>query len=465
MITTSGAQAPPLETLILCQVPSSSRQFSPGSGCLWDPSADLQTLLPAALGRPGALSALFSHSPSGALSRLQRLSLAGLCVAVNELDALVMNAPRLTSLTLPQTATLQWLHKLAPLPWLQELNMEYIPRTTGRREAEARAPEAPAAAVHGAHAYGLPRARPSATLHKWECRGRMRALEVRRRRTLCRGDAFAVLAPQLCAFTGLTRLVWTEPLPARPAAGDWAGVLAASLRPLCQLQHLEVAAQLNCEPAGTARFAETLGHLHKLTYLNLSVCDVSEVASALGRLSELRGLVAKGVVRQEKGEGVFSLLAALPALRCLTQLRLSESRPWPKLPPCSRAARGESRDAGRGVGPLPVDPMERVQHLMHRATVCDHPGVICRAVEVRERMLDAVRGKLDALSEAPQLRELRLDTPCICDVLDALAPRLTGMRELQRLELATLGEGYHRAKRALWPHVLGLPLQEGVRLW
>lgn len=459
-----------LQTLILCQVPSSSKQFSPGSGCLCDPAANPDADVPAALGPPGALNALLTSVPPGALAHLQQISLAGLCVGIDELDVLVVNAPQLTSLTLPQTATLRWLRKLAPLPLLQELCVEYIPETSVHRAAEALAaagiPAGPPAAMHGGHA--LPGAPTDTTLslQDWLCCGRMRTLEVRRRRTLCRGHAFVALAPQLGAFVGLTRLVWTEPLPGRGVPGDWQAVFAASLGSLRQLEHLEVAARHDGETAGSVQFPHALARLSRLTYLSMSVCDLAGLVSAVAALTALQGLVVKGLVRQEGGLGVVELLDALPALRYLTSLRMSEKRPWAKLPPCSqirvwRGGRGVRGSGGEGMahGGTARDAPVRF------ASACEHPVTVCRAVQARSRLLRAVRGKLRGLVEAPQLRALRLEMPYVGDVIEEVAAQLAVMRGLQRLELAALGGVYQHAKRVLWPHVLGLPLQEGVRLW
>jgi len=80
------------------------------------------------------------------------------------------------------------------------------------------------------------------------------------------------------------------------------------------------------------------------------------------------------------------------------------------------------------------------------------------------RMSD-VRGKLKGLVEAPQLHALLLEMPYVGDVVEELARQRAVMRGLCRLELAALGGVYQHAKRVLWPHVLVLPLQEGVRLW
>ena len=102
---------------------------------------------------------------------------------------------------------------------------------------------------------------------------------------------------------------------------------------------------------------------------------------------------------------------------------------------------------------------------MRVVSACEHPATVCRAVQARSRLLRAVRGKLKGLVEAPQLHALLLEMPYVGDVVEELARQRAVMRGLCRLELAALGGVYQHAKRVLWPHVLVLPLQEGVRLW
>ena len=82
-----------------------------------------------------------------------------------------------------------------------------------------------------------------------------------------------------------------------------------------------------------------------------------------------------------------------------------------------------------------------------------HPATGFRAVPARSRLLYAVCGKLKGNVEA-----LQLEMPCL-DVVQEVAAQLAVMRALRRPELAALGGVHQHAKRVLWPHVLGLPLQ------
>eukprot|EP00892_Ulva_mutabilis_P005936 jgi/Ulvmu1/3714/UM170_0020.1 len=451
--------APPLATLILCQAPTTSKQFNPGSGCLYSPEPHVRHhgLFPA--GEPAALLALLADTPRDALASLQKLSLGGLCVAVGELDALVAGVPRLTSLALPPTSTLAWLPKLTPLRQLQELAVEYVPETPAQHNSIG-----PADAVAGMHATA--QAPQQMQLGAWACCARLRVLEIRRRCTLCRGQMYAVVAPQLSVLLGLTKLVWAAPLPGKAWAGDWPAVLADSLSSLTCLQHLEVSVGRDSGAAGTTRFADALGCLDGLTHLSMTVREVAGLAAALRRMPQLRTLSVKANIRQEHGSGVFTLLAALPHLSTLTSLRLAEKRPWSQLrtwrhkhaprPPHTLApsARSHTLSVPHGVASRQPSAGDRGRLTPAR-----------RAQQARSRMLQAVARQIGKIAAGGQLRVLRLDVPYMSDVVGTLGPHLARMHELQRLELAVVGEGYNSVGRGLWPHLLGLPLQEGVRLW
>lgn len=464
-------RTPPLRALILCQVPSSSPHFNPGSGCLCDPTSDPQALLNTGLGQPGALEALLSTVPHGALAHLQKLSVPGLCLSLTELQVLSSGTPRLTCLDLPPTATLAWIPKLASLEHLQQLTIEYIPETSTHSAADALA----AAGIPGANGPTMHVGRTLETvlLSQWACRRQLRSLVVRRRRTLCRGDMYRVLAPQLSALSGLTRLTWAELVPRRAWAGSWTATLAESLRTLSSLRHLEISVGPDGDLAGVSRFADALGWLTRLTMLDLTICSLDGVADALRCMPELRNLSVKVHVRKECCIGACMLLDALPHLPALTSLGLTDDRTWRKLRPCRPrhtlpCFRVHAHSSGGRAGSLragapcqlcdrSVVPME-VSHGSFGQSVPDE----CLA---RHKLLQVVAKKFEMLAGAVQLEVLRLDVPFMGDVVCALSPQLPGLHRLQRLELAKVGERYHSAKRVLWPHVVGLPLRDGVRLW
>lgn len=399
--------------------------------------------------------------------RLQKLSLTGLCVCVNELDALVSRAPALTSLALPPTATSAWMPKLAPLPHLQELTVEYVAAALALRGVWGAA-GVPAAAGAGMHA-----PRPM-LMSEWACHGQLRALEIRRRSAFCRGDVYAVMAPQLSTLSGLTRLVWAAPLVARSWCGDWAAVLADSLKTLTYLRHLEMSVGRDSGADGATRFADAVGRLTSLTHLSLTVHALTGLAAALRCTPLLRLLSVKVHVPTEHGIGACSLLCALPCLSALTRLRLVEKRPWSR---CTLRACRQKSAATTTLAAAPVHTTAR--------SVCEHAdsrpyhaaggphGKGDRAVapaarrsqQARGRMLRGVARHFEALAAARQLQALQLDVPYMGEVIDALAPQLAQLHSLQRLELAALGGRYNSTNRVLWPHLMGMPLQEGVRLW